>query len=556
MKRYSRLLIITCISYILINLFIHALVSWDNFDQIELDNKITLHIEKNRNDIKTIYNNKFEAINTGERVRAIIPIPKEMHFQYPALCFTTYSCITKIWYDGNLLYSHGEDLAEQGKMIGTLYDSIILPREAIGDSVVLECIATEKGAMSQISNLLLMEAAESSKYPNTGNLIGMLIFTCIFVFSFFLFFILLFLDNKDYIIRLVQRLTLMILSVSVYIISSQGFFHPLVYDFRGLAYIEYISFFFLPIPFALFFYEIYENKILKRVIKLTLGVSTVFFIICTILNYTTVNYHYVFFLPYIHLEMFVGLLVYLSGFFIEAKHKEKEQWVNLVRRGFIVFLILMSIELIQFYIAQKSDAFMFRLTLLPMGIILVIVLFSTGIIMKLVKRVQEIEEKRQLEKLAFTDVLTGLASRTKCYTLIEKIKQENIWEYTIFFIDLNDLKYYNDKYGHNMGDDYIKTMALIMTECFEDSDIISRFGGDEFVVFYLRDIEEKVSSYLETFYEKIKSINDSNIYPFTINAACGVVSSTKENPLEIEVAIASADQKMYENKKLMKEKRT
>ena len=151
-----------------------------------------------------------------------------------------------------------------------------------------------------------------------------------------------------------------------------------------------------------------------------------------------------------------------------------------------------------------------------MGIILVIVLFGTGIIMKLVKRVQEIEEKRQLEKLAFTDVLTGLASRTKCYTLIEKIKQENIWEYTIFFIDLNDLKYYNDKYGHNMGDDYIKTMALIMTECFEYSDIISRFGGDEFVVFYLRDIEEKVSSYLETFYEKIKSINDSNIYPYNV----------------------------------------
>ena len=50
-------------------------------------------------------------------------------------------------------------------------------------------------------------------------------------------------------------------------------------------------------------------------------------------------------------------------------------------------------------------------------------------------------------------------------------------------------------------------------------------------------------------------MRNKKTYPFTINAACGVVSSTKEKPLEVESAIAIADQKMYENKKKMKERR-
>ena len=71
----------------------------------------------------------------------------------------------------------------------------------------------------------------------------------------------------------------------------------------------------------------------------------------------------------------------------------------------------------------------------------------------------------------------------------------------------------------------------------------------------MRNIEDKIEYYLENFNEKIKEINQAKIYPFYINAACGVVSSTKEKPLEIEAAIAIADKKMYENKKKMKTER-
>lgn len=94
-----------------------------------------------------------------------------------------------------LLYSYGEELIEQGKFIGTVYDSVIIPQEALGSTIIMECIATEKGSMNQISNLLLMEAVESSKYPVIHQLSELVFFLAIFVISFLVLIILLFVEH-------------------------------------------------------------------------------------------------------------------------------------------------------------------------------------------------------------------------------------------------------------------------------------------------------------------------------------------------------------------------
>lgn len=554
MKKYIKILIMTSISYLLITLLIHYVGSWENFKSINLDQEITIELESHSGKEKKIKENKFDSINTKDRLIVNIPIPKDIDFDYPALCFTTFSSITKVWYKDQLLYSYGEELANQGKMIGTIYDSVIIPKESLGDTIILECIATEKGAMNQITNLILMEGIDSSKYPIADNLSTLIVFTSLFVISFFLFFILLIFYNKDNIFRISIWFTMVTAVVCLYILSSQGLLHPLIQDFRVIANIEYITIFFMPVSFGLFFYYVYENKILKRIIKSILIINLLFFIICTILNYTTANYHYVYFLPYLHLQIILAIVVYCIGFLIKNKKEEGKELLVPIRIGIIIFLIFAAIEVIKFYAARKSGGILFKLNLLPMGVILVIMTLVLGIILGVIKRFHEIEEKKQLEKLAFYDVLTGLETRTKCYSLIEKIKQENIWEYTIFFIDLNDLKYCNDKYGHHMGDEYLKSMARILKECFPESDSISRFGGDEFVILYLKNIEDRIEKLSQRFYEKMDEINKEKLYPFLVNAACGVVSSTKTNPLEIESAISIADQRMYINKKKMKKK--
>lgn len=554
MKSYQKVLGIICFSYFLFMIFIHFVGNWNNYKLIELDQLIEIDIETRDGSEKIINQNKFDVINTGDRLIVTIPIPKDNGLAYPALCFNTFSCVTKIWFQDQLLYSYGEDLKDRGKMIGTLYDSVILPKEAIGNYIIMECIATEEGSMSQITNLILMEAVDSSKYPVINNLINLAIFSGIFIISFFILVIILFFNKKDQMVGLTSCLCTITCVMSLYILTSQGLIHPLVNDFRLIANIEYISIFFMPTAFAGFFYYTYDHKILKKITGTMIVVHGVFFLITTILNYTTKSYHYVYFLPFLHLQIIIAAIIYCIVFFIPLGDKKKEQWITFVRSGIVILVVFSILEILRFNLAKLTNEGIFKMKLLPLGVILVITTFSMGVIMEVIKRFKEVEEKKQLEKLAYYDFLTGLETRARCYTLIEKIKKEHIWDFTIFFIDLNNLKYCNDVFGHEMGDNYIKTVAQIMKECFYDADTISRFGGDEFVVLYISNIEEKIENYTQIFYKKMEEVNKSNIYPFKINAACGVVSSTRENPLEIEAAIAIADKKMYENKTKIKQK--
>ena len=65
------------------------------------------------------------------------------------------------------------------------------------------------------------------------------------------------------------------------------------------------------------------------------------------------------------------------------------------------------------------------------------------------------------------------------------------------FIDVDNFKSYNDTYGHNNGDLCLKHFTKAMQECFPEGSILSRYGGDEFVV-YLKDVtKESVYIYME-----------------------------------------------------------
>ncbi|XPF95913.1 GGDEF domain-containing protein [Colwellia sp. RE-S-Sl-9] len=99
------------------------------------------------------------------------------------------------------------------------------------------------------------------------------------------------------------------------------------------------------------------------------------------------------------------------------------------------------------------------------------------------KRAEELTNK--LEEQSQTDQLSGLLNRRayekealKCFTSDDKNKPVSI-----FLIDIDDFKKFNDKFGHLEGDVIIKTQADILKEVFKrDQDIVGRYGGEEFIV--------------------------------------------------------------------------
>lgn len=552
MKAYIKMLGSICVTYIITTLCITFLGNWLNYDELLLDDYISVEIIRENEQTEYYDSNKFSMLNRGDKLIATINIPKSYEVEEPTLCFHTYNCQTSLFFEGEEIYRFGDELVKAGAHIGTLYEEALIPKEAIGKSLILECVANENQAMNQLTDVTIMNATESAKAVVVNNLFEMMMFITIFLVACLVLFMLSFSNARDKIVRMGIWIALFSLLLSIYILSSRGLLNVFINSPRTTANLEYISLFALPIPFSAYFYEMYNKTKAKKVLGGIMAFYVLFFALCTVLNYTTVTYHYCRFLVPLHVSMVVGILVYVVLSFMKSKDTELEEWASIIRNGVVVLLVVGLIDVFRFNLNQFSDMIVFKLTLLPMGMIVMIVSLLMGTMMQLVNRYKEREEKRQLERLAYIDIMTGLSNRAKFYAYIDGMKEKNSWEYTIVYIDLNHLKFINDKYGHELGDQYIKLAASVMQSCFKEADVISRFGGDEFVVLYDKKCKESTETLLNCFREEMENLNKRHTFPFRVQAACGAVVSTKENPLEIEEAIILADKVMYENKKHMK----
>jgi diguanylate cyclase (GGDEF)-like protein len=104
---------------------------------------------------------------------------------------------------------------------------------------------------------------------------------------------------------------------------------------------------------------------------------------------------------------------------------------------------------------------------------------------------------RYLEQLATEDDLTGLKNRRYIWEfsrqIIEYAKKEN-GRVTLLVFDVDDLKKYNDIYGHQAGDEILKQAAALMRRCCRGHDVVGRIGGDEFAVIFWDDPQQQLAA--------------------------------------------------------------
>lgn len=96
-----------------------------------------------------------------------------------------------------------------------------------------------------------------------------------------------------------------------------------------------------------------------------------------------------------------------------------------------------------------------------------------------------LKERTTLASHAMYDSLTGLANRRLLYDRMDQAlaQSKRLDRYfAIMFIDIDHFKKINDTYGHDFGDELLKTVAVKLSGCIRDVDTLSRIGGDEFVV--------------------------------------------------------------------------
>ena len=110
-------------------------------------------------------------------------------------------------------------------------------------------------------------------------------------------------------------------------------------------------------------------------------------------------------------------------------------------------------------------------------------------------------------KIKYIDMLTSLKNRNYLNSVIEKWDESEIYPQTIMIIDLNNIAYINDNYGHEEGDNVIKQAAnILITTQVENSEIM-RTNGNEFLVYMVNYDEKQVITYIRKLTKEFKELS-------------------------------------------------
>lgn len=164
------------------------------------------------------------------------------------------------------------------------------------------------------------------------------------------------------------------------------------------------------------------------------------------------------------------------------------------------------------------------------------------------------EKIRELARTAMLDYLTGIGNRM----YLEERLKETIFEREVFgiescvvFMDLDNFKEINDKFGHDAGDMLLKEFARFLLTSFMSHDYIGRWGGDEFIVILNAVTLQDVPKVLDRFYKhlsKVKvNVNGDEIF---IQASAGVTSVNIGD--SIETILSRCDKALYKAKRMGK----
>lgn len=158
----------------------------------------------------------------------------------------------------------------------------------------------------------------------------------------------------------------------------------------------------------------------------------------------------------------------------------------------------------------------------------------------------------ELAHRAHYDAVTGLPNR---HLFMDRVQQglaqagREQRGAAILFLDLDSFKPINDTYGHAVGDAVLRSVALRLRETVRQTDTVSRFAGDEFLVFLsmLRSVSEAevIASRIRAVIGRPIAVGDVDV---SVGVSCGV-ATFPEDGNDIDTLLLQADKRMYSQKK-------
>lgn len=159
---------------------------------------------------------------------------------------------------------------------------------------------------------------------------------------------------------------------------------------------------------------------------------------------------------------------------------------------------------------------------------------------------------QELDKLYAIDSLTGIYNRNGFKRSANAVFEDCIEKgrsVMIMFADMDGLKTINDNFGHKEGDHAIRSIAAILQECCQHSEIACRFGGDEFFIFAADYTEEDANALRARIQRSLDICNRNSGRPYQLGVSLGACITVPKRGSTIFQLITVADNRMYEEKK-------
>lgn len=170
-------------------------------------------------------------------------------------------------------------------------------------------------------------------------------------------------------------------------------------------------------------------------------------------------------------------------------------------------------------------------------------------------KIQLEASNKKLQKLSMQDGLTGIANRRQFDDQLEieiKNAEQNQTPVTLILLDIDNFKFFNDNYGHQLGDECLKSVAGILEKsCFNPHDTAARYGGEEFIILLPGTTEKNAAKVAKRFADLLREACIEHKYSDVtecVTVSMGVATHDKGSNYIGKNLIEDADKALYKAK--------
>ena len=516
--------------------------------------------------VDSFNSNMFNFQSKNDKITIHLPLDEKLRKENQSINFFFYASVVKAYYKDKLLVSYGEDVKRH--MIGHLKILIPVPMEAYGDEIRVEIQPTMDFMEDTFHFPVLMPIQDALFFPILGKETSFSFFYMVLIGTFFA---IAFLACQYFLQDYAKEgfwMMILINSIIAWYMGNTGMIYAVNANEDFNAIVEYIGMYMLFFSAPLFAsYETVRpavKKYLRFMGKLLFGV----FALCLILYLLPTGYTFV---KYLRIAQGIQIVMVFSALLsLLFPGKKAANMAEYIMQYGLIFVSLFGIlEQIRIICATKiTEDFppilrWFAAAPFSRWLLYMLVLtFLSSYAFKVSNVVQKTLEEKNLKILAYTDNLSAMGNRQYLQRKLDILDKSRNRDYAVIFMDINDLKYTNDHFGHEEGDHLIRMVSSSIKKAMDNmSGFYGRNGGDEFLSIVIP--ANKATEVARQIKENLQKMKEEEKVVFPVSLSLGIANyreveeERRFSGLELissSDVIRKADARMYEDKCVHKKK--